>query len=138
MKSTAIKTIVPYATFLIFLGLWTWKLLEPYPVPEAIGAQIPSEEMKFALAKSLHAAAYAFLTVLAACLPVRRPYFWLVVVTLLLHGVGTEIGQTFVPNRNGCVRDVVIDWVGIGLGLSFLWACRSGFRAARQSPPARV
>jgi VanZ family protein len=114
------RTVLPFAVFLIFLGLWTWKLLEPRPVPEEIEEQIPVD-LKFVLAKSLHAGAYAFLTILAAFLPVRRPYFWVAVATLALHGVGTEIGQTFVPNREGCVRDVIIDWAGISMGLLGLW-----------------
>jgi VanZ family protein len=114
------RTAVPFAVFLIFFGLWTWKLLEPYPVPERIEHQIPLD-MKFWFAKTLHASAYAFLTILAAFLPVRRPYFWAVVTVLLLHGVGTEIAQTYIPSRNGCVRDVVIDWFGIGMGLLCLW-----------------
>ena len=126
------RTVTPFVVFLTFLGLWTWKLLEPVPVPEAIEQQIPVDQ-KFLLAKSLHVGAYAFLTILAASLPVRRPYFWAVVVGLALHGVGTEIGQTYIPNRNGCVRDVIIDWVGIGLGLAGLWGCGFGGRAASKS-----
>ena len=85
------------------------------------------------LAKSLHAGVYAFLTVLAALLPVRRRYFWAAVVVLLLHGIGTEIGQTYVPSRHGCVRDVLIDWTGIGLGLLFLWGS-SHVNVFRKSP----
>ncbi|HEV3385354.1 MAG TPA: VanZ family protein [Gemmata sp.] len=126
------RTVAPFVIFLTFLGLWTWKLLEPVPVPEAIEQQIPVD-LKFWLAKSLHAGAYAFLTVLAAFLPVRRPYFWVALGTLALHGVGTEIGQTYVPNRNGCVRDVIIDWLGIGLGLAGLWGCGFDRRAASKS-----
>jgi VanZ like family len=117
--------------FLLFLGLWTWKLLEPNPVPEVVRSGIPAD-LDFWLAKSLHAGAYAFLTVLASFLPVRRSYFWAAVVVLALHGVGTEIGQTYVPNRHGCVRDVVIDWVGIGMGLLVLRL----WRPARSSGPA--
>jgi VanZ family protein len=113
------RTIIPI-TFIILLGLWTWKLLEPRPIPEAIEGELTVDSM-FWLAKSLHACAYGFLTVLAAFLPIRRTYFWAVVVTLAMHGIGTEIGQTFIPSRNGCVRDVIIDWTGIGLGLACLW-----------------
>ena len=69
--------------------------------------------------------AYAFLTVLAATLPVRRPYFWAVVIVLAMHGVGTEIGQTYVPGRGGSKRDVAIDWVGVGLGLLTLHGWKS-------------
>jgi VanZ family protein len=126
------RTIVPFAVFLIFLGLWTWKLLEPHPIPEAVDQQL-SDDLKFAFAKSLHACAYAFLTVLAAFLPIQRSYFWGVVVFLALHGVGTEIAQTYIPSRNGCVRDVIIDWVGVGLGVLFLWGCRYVRRAASKS-----
>lgn len=123
------KSVLPFVVFLVFLGMWTWKLLEPAPLPEAIDQQIPTS-MRFALAKSLHAGAYAFLTVLAAFLPLRRPHFWFVVAALALHGVGTEIGQTFVPNRHGCVQDVIIDWVGIAAGLLGLWGWGFCRRAA--------
>jgi VanZ family protein len=104
--------------------------LEPYPVPEAIGQHI-SIDLKFLLAKSLHASAYAFLTILAALLPIRRPYFWAVAVILALHGVGTEIGQTYIPSRDGCVRDVIIDWVGITLGLLGIWGYRFSCRISK-------
>jgi VanZ family protein len=103
--------------FLLFLGLWTWKLLEPSPVPERVAGEIPTD-LKFVLAKMAHAGAYAVLTVLAAWLPVRRPYFWAVVAVLALHGVATEMLQhAMALGRTGKVADVLIDWAGIGLGL---------------------
>lgn len=117
--------------FAVFLGLWTWKLLEPNPVPEAVRSGIPTD-LKFILAKILHAGAYAFLTVLAAFLPVRRPYFWMVVLTLAIHGMGTEIGQTYVENRHGSVLDVLIDWFGIGLGLMALAVLRGANASAKR------
>ena len=83
------RTVLPFAIFFLFLGLWTWKLLEPSPVPERVAAGIPSDLM-FWFAKALHAGAYAFLTVLAALLPVRRSQFWTVVALLALHGAVTE------------------------------------------------
>ena len=86
--------------FLVFLGLWTWKLLEPNPVPEAISERLKGDVRVFA-AKSLHAGAYAFLTVLAVTLPVPNYWRWFLVGLLALHGVATEIGQTFVPGRDG-------------------------------------
>jgi VanZ family protein len=131
------KTVAPFAIFLIFLGLWTWKLLEPYPVPEALASHIPIS-LEFAFAKSLHAGAYAFLTVLAAFLPVRRPYFWAVVIIVALHGVGTEIGQTYVPSRHGCVRDVIIDWIGVALGLACLWVWSIRGRLINKSTASSV
>lgn len=115
-QEVALRTAFPFLLFAALLGLWTWKLLEPNPVPESLHEEIPTD-LKFIAAKVLHAGAYAFLTVLAAYLPVRRPYFWAVVAVLAGHGAATEFGQTLVPNRHGTVRDVVIDWAGIGLGL---------------------
>lgn len=97
------------------LGVWTWKLLEPHPLPPAVEKELPSD-LRFVLAKSLHAAAYAGLAILAAAMPLPRRYYWVVIGVLALHGVGTEIGQTYVPNRHGCIRDVLIDWAGITVG----------------------
>jgi VanZ family protein len=101
--------------FVVFLSLWTWKLLEPYPVPESVRGGLASAGLSYVAAKSLHLGGYAFLTVLGATL--SRRWQWWVVAFLMLHGVGTEIGQTFVRNRTGTVTDVLIDWVGIGAGV---------------------
>jgi VanZ family protein len=47
---------------------------------------------------------------------------WLVVV---LYAATDEFHQTFVPHREGLVRDVLIDSVGGALGLILLWRfCR--------------
>ena len=103
----------------LLLLLWTWELLAENPVPESVSRAIPNE-WKVWLAKSLHVGAYAFLTVLAGLLPVGRKYFWGAIVLLLLHGIGSEIGQTFVDGRHGSIRDVGLDWVGVVLGLLVL------------------
>jgi hypothetical protein len=114
---------------LVFLGLWTWKLLEPKPVPEALSGQLTDDE-QFAAAKGLHACAYGFLTLLAVGLPVPNVWRWYFAGLLALHGVATEIGQTFVPGRHGCVRDVLIDWAGV-CGAVVVWRMgRDGERGA--------
>lgn len=106
-----------FVAFLVFLSLWTWKLLEPHPVPDEISEGLAKAGLSFVAAKSLHAAGYAFLTILAATLPV--PQYWqrFLVGLLVMHGVATEIGQTYVPSRSGRVNDVLIDWCGIAMGL---------------------
>ncbi|HXD89336.1 MAG TPA: VanZ family protein [Urbifossiella sp.] len=109
---------IHFTIFLTLLGLWTWKLLEPYPVPEDLRKGLG--EYDFWAAKTLHACGYALLTFLAMTLPVARRWRWALAGFLVLHGVGTEIGQTFVENRTGTVRDVIIDWCGIALGLAAL------------------
>ena len=100
----------------MFLGLWTWKLVEPNPVPEQLARRLSGDE-RFAAAKALHAGGYAFLTVLAVALPVPNYWRWFLAGLLALHGVATEVAQTFVPNRFGSVRDVLIDWAGVLLGV---------------------
>ena len=111
--------------FVSLLGVWTWLLLEPYPVPPAVTAGL-SADLKLILAKSLHAGVYAFLTVLGTTLPVSRRWHLVILGLLVVHGVGTEIGQTYVPNRTGKVTDVLIDWAGITAGLVAMrwWARR--------------
>jgi VanZ family protein len=121
--------------FLFFLGLWTWELLAENPVPDSVRAAIP-DGWTFYLAKGLHVAAYAFLTLLAGLLPVPRWVLGLVVAGLLLHGVATEVGQTFTNNRQGSVRDVLLDWAGVGvglLGLTMWWSWQNRPEARRDA-----
>lgn len=101
------------------LALWTWKLVEPRPLPESIDDLFSGYGMlKFVAAKTLHAMAYAFLTVLAGfALRPRRPLLAFALALLMLHAVLTEVIQTMVPNRSGKASDVLIDWFGITLGL---------------------
>lgn len=126
--------VLPVVAFGLILGLWTWQLLVPHPVPPAVRDEF-SPDLLFLASKLAHAGAYAFLTVLAAALPVSRRQQRLVVAGLLLHAVGTEIGQTFVPNRTGRVWDVLIDWGGVALGRGVLALSRRP-SAAPPTPPA--
>ena len=111
------------AAFLVLLGLWTWKLLEPHPVPDDLRRELASlwELLPYVLAKCLHAGGYATLAVLAGMWRPTRLGKRVLLGFLLLHGVGTEIGQTYVPNRTGKVTDVVIDWCGVTAGVLVGW-----------------
>ncbi len=64
--------------------------------------------------KGAHIAAYAVLALLA-----RRAGLSLVPAAVLaaLYAVSDEFHQTFIPGRNGTVADVLIDLVGVALGL---------------------
>lgn len=109
--------LVPHLlVLLVFLSLWTWKLLEPVPVPSQVTGGL-STEVKFALAKILHVGGYAFLAILAATLPAPRHWRTFLVILLLIHGAATEIGQSFIPNRTGKLADVALDWIGVGLAV---------------------
>ena len=106
--------------FVVLLAVWTWKLLEPYPVPESVTRGL-SGDWHFILAKSLHAGVYAFLTVLGVTLSRRWRWRWWVVGLLMLHGVATEVLQyVMAVGRTGKVTDVLIDWAGITAGLGAL------------------
>lgn len=106
------KRAIHLFALLALLALWTWKLLEPQPVPEALAAKLKGET-RFVAAKSLHACGYFTLTLLAVTLPVPNYWRWYFAALLALHGVATEVGQTYVPGRVGSVRDVLIDWIGV-------------------------
>ena len=103
--------------FIALLSLWTWKLLEPRPVPEELTAGL-SDNLRLVLAKALHAGVYAFLTVLAVTLPVPRHWRWFLVGLMVWHGVATELAQYLMAvGRTGKATDVLIDWAGIALGV---------------------
>ena len=56
------------------------------------------------------------------------------VVFLILHGVLSEVGQaTMDLGRHGRVRDVVIDWAGVGVGALLLDHLRVNPRFASRS-----
>jgi hypothetical protein len=103
------------------LAVWTWKLIEPNPVPEAVGVWL-DDPGKFLISKSLHFSGYAYLALtLGIWVPPRRRPLLLAFALMLFHGLATEVIQTMVPNRTGLPRDVMIDWAGILLGTLGGW-----------------
>lgn len=107
------------AIFAVALAVWTWKLLEPHPVPDTWLGDLRSwaELLPFLLAKALHCGGYAFLAALAM---VWAPPRWrrVAVGCVMAHGVATEVLQELLPfNRTGRVADVAIDWTGVVLGV---------------------
>ena len=103
------------------LVVWTWKLVEPNPVPEALG-NILDAPVKFLIAKSLHFSGYAYLGLtLGIWVPPRRRPLVLAFTLLLFHGMMSEVIQTMVPNRSGRAIDVMIDWAGISTGVLVGW-----------------
>jgi VanZ family protein len=88
-------------------------------------------EIVFLARKCAHLTEYAVLALLvwrARRKPLRRdPRPWSgreALVALLVTGfyaATDEYHQTFVPGREGCVRDVIIDTCGAAAGLFLLW-----------------
>ena len=116
-------------TFAVGLALWTWKLLDPHPVPDGVRAALGYWAwLPFLAAKGLHFTGYAFLTV-AGQLAVPRRTRLAVAALMVAHGAATEVGQTYVPNRDGNVRDAAIDAAGVA-------ACTLLLRRVSRDRPA--
>src|SRR5262245_59557928 len=107
-------------------GRWRWYLWLAVFLLWTIGLVIPdplSREKKepdvasllFVAAKLVHLSAYAVLAAAAAYLPGRKPY-WLLLI-LALHAPLTEWIQTYVPSREGSIRDVCVDLAGVAVGI---------------------
>jgi VanZ family protein len=114
-----VRPSLRWLTWGVFVAAWTLLLLTTEPVHVA-DAVLP-QAFQFPTAKALHVSAYAFLAVLSAWLPVRRPYRWLLLGFLSLHAMGTEFLQQFVPERGPSVWDVLIDHFGMALGVAASW-----------------
>jgi VanZ like family len=111
--------LVAAIVFVPALAAWTWKLLEPNPVPEPVLKFLSFWDfLPYLAAKTLHASGYAFLTALAWVAAPNSRWRWIAVGFLMLHGAGSELLQHVLPfNRTGKVTDVLIDWVGVTVGV---------------------
>ncbi|MBX7105633.1 MAG: VanZ family protein [Gemmataceae bacterium] len=78
-------------------GSWFWDLSKVSP-PRIIP-----------LGKVLHVVSYFALAASAGWLPATRRTRHAILLGLVAHGAITEIGQLFVPDRDGTVRDFLID-----------------------------
>src|SRR5438034_4050464 len=92
--------------FVVPFVVYTVLLLVPHPLPPLPEIDV---DWMFLVNKTAHAGGYAYLTAVGFLYPREHLSRWAVVAFMMLHGVGTEIGQTYVPNRHGCVQDVLID-----------------------------
>ena len=90
------------------------------------------DSVVFMIRKCAHLTEYAVLALLvwrARRKPFRgdtRPWLWSQAAEALwvtvFYAATDEFHQTFVPSREGCVRDVMIDSTGAVVGLFLLWA----------------
>jgi VanZ family protein len=103
------------AAFVVPLGVFTFLLLTPEP------PQPPTQEdwLVFLFYKAAHVSGYAYLGACGFLWPRVSRTRWAVVGFLVFHGVVTETIQALVPelHRHGCLRDVLIDWAGIAIGV---------------------
>lgn len=97
--------------FWLPLGLCTWLALTPSP-PDAV----------FRVSDVvLHALAFSYLT-FALGLAYGGLRHLLVAALMLLYGVFLEVAQSFEPARSPELKDLLVDLVGILLGLGALLA----------------
>jgi VanZ family protein len=110
-----------WPVWLTVFALWTAALLTTFPVE--VNKALFTPEAGFTAGKSLHVAAYAGLTLLGLVLPLPAGWRLAPVAVLSLHAFGTEWVQPFV-GRTGSLRDVLLDHLGILLGLALGGALR--------------
>ena len=97
---------------------WSWLLVKSNPFPE-VAKELANwgDWATFLSAKALHAGVYATLTAGGILLyRGRAKQAW--IAGLFAHGLASELAQYFgnewfQTGRSGCIRDVVIDWLGI-------------------------
>lgn len=90
----------------------------------------------FIIFKTLHILEYAFLYLLLFRALFKtfskklalNTIFTIAIVTAILYGVSDELHQTFVPTRQGSIRDIFIDTIGILLAFSYTKKYLSKFK----------
>jgi VanZ family protein len=100
---------------------WLFPKLSPAAVNDII----------FAVRKCAHLTEYAILALLVwrarhkCSTPDAKRSYWptagVALWTAILYAATDEFHQTFVPTREGCLRDVLIDSTGAVAGLFALW-----------------
>ncbi len=116
--------MVRWMIWTIFIITWTVSLEAPVPIPEAIGAGDGTVTPRTVFAKSLHVAAYAFLTMLSAWPRLPMRYRWLMMFFLMAHATATEALQAALHEwfgRGGSLWDVAFDQIGILIGFLIGW-----------------
>jgi VanZ family protein len=98
--------------WLLSLVVWTAKLLDPQPIPQGLE---PPVDWAYVLAKTLHVAGYFWCTFGGLWLWKSMRWRLLFAGFMVWHGIGTEIGQSYIPTRSGSVKDVGFDAFGITL-----------------------
>jgi VanZ family protein len=96
-----------------------------YLSSRAAFAVSPKDWLNFLVFKSLHFLEYTLLVVfwyraLKNTLGGVSPFLWSAIITFA-WAVTDEIHQLYVPTRQGALRDIAIDTLGILFGLVCLW-----------------
>ena len=132
MVSRMRKESFPCLSWLVWLGFvlaWTMGLLTSYPIK--FGTAVLPLVITFLAAKGLHVAAYALWVVLTGLLRFSIRFRWGLLAFIALHALATEFLQQLVRYRHPSWRDVVLDFLGISLGMTLSWQkWRASFETA--------
>ena len=110
-----------WLVWIVYTALWTLALVSPFSEEADRAADELLFGRKYIVAKSLHVAAYAGLTILSAWLRVPFRFRLLLIAFLLVHATVTELLQLGVARRSGNLHDVAYDHLGVLLGLAMSW-----------------
>lgn len=118
-------------------NVWLWRLVRLLSPDTLGGDSLPGHfpALSWALRKTAHLAEYAVLGLLAAgalgalfpgyvrC--TSRRALWRIAVVVIPFGALVafidELHQTSLPSRTGSIRDVVVDLVGLSVGVLVVW-----------------
>jgi len=110
-RSVTVARVALQVAFWVPLAICTWLALIPEPPDNPI----------FRLSDViLHSAAFTYLSlalVLARLHGNRTPSYLSTAVFMICYGVLIEVVQGFIPERSSELKDLLVDSVGIALGL---------------------
>ena len=119
-------SVKPWRCWLWAAYLLFWSVIVQTPVPPA--EELPFGEFieprKFVVAKSIHVASYALLTVLSGWLFVPTRWRWLLMFVVMGHGAAMELLQAALVDmchREGTLRDVGFNCLGVLVGVALSW-----------------
>jgi VanZ family protein len=104
-----------------YVTTWTVALVMPVPPHPFPAAGDQEATLKFVVAKALHVGAYVVMTLLTAWLRAPAANRGLLMFLLMAHGTATELIQANLSYREGTLRDVGFDHLGVLIGLILSW-----------------
>lgn len=120
--STRLTRLVQTVFFWIPLGLATVAALLPQGAP----MPLPISDVL------LHAFAFTYLTAALGLVHHLPSQHWRVALWMLSYGIALELVQSLIPERSAEVKDLVVDGLGISLGLG-LWRVVLGVESWRRT-----
>lgn len=105
--------------FLLTAALWGWFIFYLSSIPD-LSSGLPST-YDFVLRKGAHMFVFLVLTYLIASSFDRKERYYLlfVIVAGVAYAMIDELHQTFVVNRYGSPKDIMIDSIGVYFGIWF-------------------